>query len=348
MNRNRVGYSLAPIFMLMLSACGGSDGDGSSDATPIAISESNAKSLTEEVLNSPKNIGEQDSGDVFPFSATSSRTADMSRFQPQSGRGLAVISKISQTGQCDGGGSITINEYTDEKIELDANNCIFSDSIEDQSITLRIDGKATLTSLTPTGFPPRQDFPTDESWDTESLSFTQTEQWQGTFDRFIIEMEGVENISIKYDGNMLIKSGTNVTNSPSYNALISDSFSITATGLDFSLSNYSLESLSRVDNNGFVFSEMIYNASYSSNSLGGVGGQVTVSTLNSLVYDESLTDPLVSGKLKISGANNSSVTVTIPGQASDVQLDIDSDGDGATDQVQDLSWADLEVEMEVE
>ena len=344
MNKRKIGYTLAPLALLVLAACGGSSDGGSAQYSPLAITESNAKSVSQEVLISSQNIDVEGGGAIYPSATLYSNSAPVQKVLTLARDEAYGVAKLSQTEQCEGGGSITVTGYSAETVSFTANNCSFSETGSSQPISIRIDGKATLTQQTPSGFPPRQDFPTAGYWDSLALSFGQMEQWQCAFDSFVIQISGSDNVSLTYDGNMLVKIGTNDMDNLVYSALNSSRFSMDTPDGSFSLGDASFEALSHTENNGFEFAEVIYNTTYGSGSLGGVGGRVTVTTLENLVYDEGTTEPWESGKLKLVGADNSSVMITIPGQVSDVQLDIDSDGDGVTDLTQDLSWAELESE----
>lgn len=347
MNRNRVGYSLAPLVLLTLAACGdgGSDGGQTFQYAPVAIDESNAKSVTNEVMGSSQSLDAP--AGVNALSSFTPRSAPVQKALTRVVESMYGAPKLSQTQQCSGGGSITVTESSEERVAFTANDCRYSMTEGSMQMTMRIDGKLTMVQQTASGFPPRQGFPVHQSWGSVSLSFSEMAQWQWSFDSFSIQLEGDETISVNYHGDMQIKAGTNDMNSPTYAAIGSNSLRInassTATGINenINVSGLSLEGISHT-NSGLAFTEMIYHTTYSSGSLAGAGGQVTVTTIENLMYDESTAAPMESGKLKITGSNNSSVMVTVPGRASDVQLDIDSNGDGVTDKVEDLSWAELQ------
>ena len=85
---------------------------------------------------------------------------------------------------------------------------------------------------------------------------------------------------------------TNATGNLAYDAMSGDvSLSLASRGqtLDFNLDNLDIEGLARQDGNGSMFGELRYNASYGSHTLGGVGGRVTVSTLDNLIHDDVIT-----------------------------------------------------------
>ena len=60
----------------------------------------------------------------------------------------------------------------------------------------------------------------------------------------------------------------------------------------FSLGDGNLESLTRVDGNSQLFSETLYSGRYSSSTLGGTGGRVTISTQQDLIHDDASDAPL--------------------------------------------------------
>lgn len=348
MNRIRKGYVLAPLAVLVLAACGGSDGEDNNTVSyaPLPITESNAKSVTKDVLVSSQSLGGQ-SG-INALSPTLPKAAPVKKALTEMVDGTYSSTKLSQTQECADGGSITITDVSGTGMAYTANDCRYSSGIDNQQMTIRIDGKLAMAIQEASGFPPRQGFPADASWNTVTVSFSDQAQWKWSYDDFVIQIEGNGSTSLTYDGDMLTKVGTNDMSGPSYVAIGSNSLRIKAnstvnnTNADFSVNGLSFESLTHTVN-GPDFTEAVYNTTYGSGTLAGVGGQVTVTTLKNLIYDNGTVAPMESGTLKITGANNSSVTVIVPGRASDVQLDIDSDGDGVTDQVQDLSWAELDV-----
>jgi len=368
MNGNRSNQLLGSLSLLLLSACGGGGDTPSVDSSsiPLALSADNAAAVTAEVLDGGLSANGLDveplvpvalsvSGDPIRFSSSQLLQLALKPALELSPEGLSGVTGVSQTTYLDcqsGSAKVTVTaSHVDpyvptpgDRLGIDANDCTYSETVNGTTLSISMDGAVSVTLETPSSFPPRADFPTHASWSSYSLNFSEQQQLQATFNRYHITLMGAESLSMTLDGNMELKAATNATGNLAYDAMSGDvSLSLASRGqtLDFSLDNLDLEGLARQDGNGSMFGELRYNASYGSHTLGGVGGRVTVSTLDNLIHDDTSGHPLTSGKLAISGASGSSVTVTIPGPASDLELAIDSNGDAIIDRTLDLNWADL-------
>jgi len=373
MNSRKGTYILGPLTLLLVSACGGGGGGGGdtpsvdSSTVPLALTADNAVSVTSEVLGSALTTNDLDFDPVPPIALTVEGNpirlssgelllrSLKSALEPAS-EGLSGVSGVTVTQplNCPNGGSgevtliaTNVNPYVPtagDQIKIDANNCIYSEQVDDNTLSMTVDGIAIFTLETPSGIPPRTDFPTHASWANYSLIFTEQDQLQCTFQNYHITLSGPESLSMTLDGDLELKAGINATADIDYYAMSGNAklhMVSTAATLDFRLDSLDLEGLSRMDGNGLTFDEVRYNTSYSSHTLGGVGGKITINTIDNLIHDGTTNVSLVAGHLKISGAAGSSVTVLIPGPASDVQLAIDSNGDAIIDRTLDLNWAEL-------
>ncbi len=372
MNRHTTMALWSALSLPVLTGCGG--GGGSDAATtdiidiPLAITTENAPAVTREVLNSTDTVTPQNTVALLPVGLAVEGTRPVPRInssallqralQPVlslSPQGLGSVTGISQTASLScssGSASVTLTTASSnaevigpgDRLELYASHCTLSDDSGGDS--LRINGRVTLVLEAPSGFPPREGFPSHDSWSADDLYGMDTQQLQGSFSGFSIQTNGAQNMALFLNGSLRLRTGSDPLAELEYasmNGTLRLSLVDTAQPLDFTLSDVDMEGLVRNEDTPLMFAEMRYNVSYGSRTLGGRGGRISIRTQQPLIHDASTGYPLESGELTISGAAGSWVRVTIPGPNSDLQLAIDANGDGQAEQFRDLSWTDLDA-----
>lgn len=329
-------YSLS--VLVLIAGCGGGGGGGSNDntaSTVVAITSSNAPQASSEAANSSsQTIGAAGTGsDVITGVAVqadsdgrpsiASLVIDqillIDRHSAQLAPAVATGAVISEAISCTGGGNVSVSwNDADNDSDLSAGDSFsltFNSCIEEGII---LNGGMSLTGLTLYGDPDIV-----AAWSLgATVSFS---SFQASFAGDTATLNG--DISLRAETS----NGINVETELSGNSL-----SLQENGRTTTLRSFS-----------YAFIEDLNTLQYTLTASGSLqssrlGGTVTFSTPNLLTGQNIAVNWPTSGSMKITGANSSSVTLTVLG-GDDVRLDVDSDGDGLADDTIFSTWTALEA-----
>jgi hypothetical protein len=203
----------------------------------------------------------------------------------------------------DADGDLTLS--TGDTVSMTANNCAFGGVV--------MNGSISVSNVIVTG---------DSVMPPYSLQFT----LQAT--GFSVTAGG-ETVVMSGDGTISEASSDSISDTSSFSG---NGIQITAGGKTLTLTEYAIQETHN-DNTGE------YSISISATiSSTGLGGSVVVSTDVALTGTGTL-DP-DAGQITCVGAGNTRVTL-VPVDSISVQLEVDEDGDGITDQTIPADWADL-------
>jgi hypothetical protein len=352
-----VGLISVCLLSLSLTGCGGSGGGGSADnddgqgansASSVKITSDNAAEIVAAALGT-KNV-ETDYVDTSSLGVVTSRPASrlslrqfteqkvhriasaLAAGSPAAGSGV-VGAFIQNTALCDSGNvAISVNDAdndtvpsTGDTLTITENNCRINGEDGAYIIT---SGTYSLSGLVLEGDP--------------SIAGT---SWQfgfsaGFSDDYTIRIhDGNDDLTVGLDGGMAVDSGSDDNGVSETYKLTIASFSVDARLNDASsassIKDYADE-YSVNNSTGEVSEEL--NGIFTDSDFGG-NGRVQIETLDT--FTGVLGDQHFStGKLKVTGADDSSVTLTIV-DAANVTLEVDEDGDGATDDTIAMTWTDL-------
>jgi hypothetical protein len=334
---------------MSLAGCGGSGGGGGANsASSVKITSDNAADIVSAALGTKdveadyvdtSSLGVVRSRSGVPFSIRKFTEQKVHRIAHALAEGTAAAAPgvtaalIQDTVPCDAGSiAVSVNDADDDEVPstgdvltITENNCRINGEDGAYIIT---DGTYSLSGLTLEGDP--------------SIAGT---NWQfgfkaGFSDNYTIRVhDGSDDLTVGLDGGMAVDSGSGDNGvNESYKLTIA-SFSVDAelndTSSASSIKNYADEYL--VNNGTGEVSEEL-NGIFTDSDFGG-NGRVQIETLDTFtgLLDD---DHFSAGKLKITGADDSSVTLTIV-DAANVTLDVDEDGDGTVDATLAMTWADL-------
>ncbi len=325
-------WLLAP--SLLLGACGGGNSGGGTTtvpSAPVAITADNAASAagassgdvtaTYDIgtLGTDLAVGVDDGARhrfrLVPFARAQLRWLEQGA--PVAGR-RARGATLSTTVACDansGNVQVAIDDRdgslalsNGDSITLSFSNCLDS---TDQSV---LNGGMTLTLGQLVGVPG-----TDPDW-SATLTFT--------MDNLLLS-DGSGNATINGDFTLAMAA----TGGTFFNGNISgNSLTIVENGITEELSNYDI-AFSSDESTPAIAYTIDATGTLASTELGGAVRFQTLTTFSGIEPDYPH-----SGRMKISGAGNSSVTLTALDN-SNVQLDIDVDGDGSSERTVSTQWS---------
>lgn len=318
----------------ILSACGGGGGGGGGGTVgiaasdPVTIASANAEQVASSTLGATDGLTGSTDGAIGLVPAAVGRTQSIQinivetiieqvRQAPvlfpggSSGVAPAAVQSLSQN--CDTGtisGSFNDNDNdltlsTGDTVSMSANNCNFG------GVTMN--GSISLSNVSVTG---------DELSPPYSLQF----RLQAT--NFSVSASGA-TVSMSGDGTISESSsdGINITSS------VSGSGIAIAAGADsLTLTDYDIQETENQSTGAYSIS---INATVSSSSLGGsviVTTEVALTGVGAFEAD--------AGQITCVGAGNTRVRLIVVDSVN-VQLEVDQNGDGITDETLSAAWADL-------
>jgi hypothetical protein len=317
---------------LVIAACGGGGGDGGGTTTTgVSVTDTNAKAVSAEVLESSETVQGTTAGPAILTGVSVSAPASnfnypafvvqqLTKVQALGGVPSTALSGVftTRTIGCSTSGEWTISgsdpDNSGDVITVgDTINISFSNCVEDGvSVDGSISMAITQLSTGFTGAPPY----------TLGVDTTLT------------------NLSVNVGGHSATSSGDMTmlieedgSNNETYELSGSSLTSLVA-GQTVTLTNY------RYD-----FSLNESTGAYSYSLLGtlakaAIGGSVSFTTITPLTGTDP-NDPTV-GELHITGANGSQAWVTADPDGTRVFIDVDVDGDGAAETQITTSWSELE------
>lgn len=325
-----------PSLVLALSACGGSD-DSVPDTsggipaefndTPVSITTDNAEDVSSVAITSSFNNMALGVADGFTgvvvdkteqrFNITDSQwlLSQLKKLPQVNDSFTGIVS--TESDDCLYGGStdftfsfqdptgfsISANDY----VKFQSNNC--DDGYGETN------GSFTIVYTQVVDFIDYDDFTTlsfDVSFTNYSVAFSSAEQ---------LEINGAYSLEINKD---LYTEATDVT---------SDLLAIHIPSYQNTVENLTINKL-YVANTGI---ETLSTSSKISDDL--IGGSVTVSTVEEFVFPYRYSFTPTSGVMKVIGADNSSVLLTVSGGV--VQIDADFNGDNTIDETTTTTWSEL-------
>lgn len=303
-----------------LAACGGGGGGSSSEtaqAQRVVITQSNATPVAAEAIDAG-GAGSGASGSVtgVQVSATSAPVSAMTALANAVQRGLNTTAPSALVGAtvtqaCSGGGSITISG-SNTQASLTFNSCV------EHGATLTGTLSVTLVS---------GDSAIQFVADATASNFTITTAGVGE------RLNGTLRVS--FDETSSTHELTTITSSSLlFDRLLNGTARATRT-----LSNYNsyIDTTIATGSSSQTFSFTV------SGSFRGFGtASFDAQTTQPIVTPGGATHP-TSGAGKITGANGTSVAVTVI--STGVRLDIDTNGDGVTDATLTRTWDELDAEL---
>lgn len=322
--------ALAPL-VVALTACGGGSSSGDSGTAPtpaLTITEDNAVEVAAAVTSNALQDAEEPIGVEFIQNGLSGGGIT----KPSGAAQLALLEKTLEqlriqgvpagpssstiTVDCEASGTqtIAVNIGTEgqlssgDSISLRYDNCVdLDDEVYDGSIAVKI------TAVTGLAF-----------GDIFGLTFN------FVFSNFYNEYEGSSStingtysVSISAEAEVLTSSVT------------ISSLTGTGDGISFSIQNYQTETTFNESTGAYTMS---VDGTLSSDE---IGGTVNFDTIDVISGNASSGSGYPSaGILEITGANGSSLTLTVESETS-VLLEIDNDGDGTIDATLNTTWVEL-------
>jgi hypothetical protein len=313
----------------LLVACGGGGGGGGGSAgiaaaAPVAVTSANATQVASASLGASDGLSGNTDGvlGIVPAAVGSSRSTDVNivetiidqvRKAPQSGSSGVSIAAVQNINQnCDSGTlNVSFNDAdnsatltTGDTVSMSSNNCTFS------GVTMN--GSISIGSVVVTGDQITPPYSMQFSLSTSGFSVS----------------TGGEIVAINGSGTISESTNDDITFTSSFSGA---GIQITAGGETLTLTDYQI---TEVENQATGAYSVDISATISSSTL---GGSVTVTTDVPLsgVYPFEAD----AGQITCTG-DNSSVTITVIDSTS-VQLDVDLDGDGITDDTVNETWTNL-------
>ena len=330
---------------VLLTACGGGSSSGSSvsaafvQAPPLAITSNNAATATAAVLNGITVADDAGQGSLdFSGGAVGARV-EADGQAPLSDTAIELATNASAYITSDLAGAVgVITEQTDQ--------CAVSGSvavrIDTGSVSLQDFEAALQAGAVPSGVSVRLRFNDcvetvgDSVSGTFEVTFIQFPLQAGPIGSsdFVIEIETVFD-DLQADGGRIhgdlaltltstSTAGVTVTTS-------GDVIEVTAAGRTVALIDYTIS----VTDDGTDLIQTTLDFTINDTQL---NGGLTVTTLAPLVV--SNLNGYLSGSLSISGADNTSITMTVLDSVF-VQLEVDTDGDGMANETIVLTWVEL-------
>jgi hypothetical protein len=322
----------AGTILAALTACGGGGGDNPADAPVqrLSISETNAAAVSAEAIDAggaARSSGEALTGvQVSGASAESASTMTalvgaLRRARDLQAPAAVVGATVSATDTCTGGGTVTLTgTKANPDVDTAGDNVNFTfNSCVEGGVTLNGSLSAAIVSVNPAQ--------TLEVVDVGANQFTATRLGIGG------RLHGTVRVTL--DDTDPAKSVVQVgSSSISFNRLVAGNVRATRT-----LSNYAYLSETTVAT-GSVAETFSYDASGSFPRLGTYA--FSAKTTQPVVTPAGAAVPS-SGAGKVTGANGSSVTITVI--TGGVRLEVDRNGDNVIDAVLTRSWAELDGEL---
>jgi len=320
----------------LLGACGGGGGGGAGTTVGIAASDpltivsANAQEVASSTLGAtdgltgstegaiglaPAAVGQMQSIQINIIETIIEQARQARDLLPSGSPGVAPAAVQPLDQNCDSGGTISgsfndadndLTLSTGDSVSMTANNCNFGGAT--------MNGSISLSNVSVTG---------DENSPPYSLQF----RLQAT--SFSVSVGG-ETVVMNGDGIISESSndGVNITSSISGNGI-----EMAAGGKSLTLTDYNIQ---ETEDQATSAHSISINATISSSSL---GGSVIVTTDVALSGGVGVYNAY-SGQITCVGAGNTSVTVIVVDSVN-VQLDVDQNGDGITDETLSAAWADL-------
>jgi hypothetical protein len=313
----RVGTAVA-VASALLVACGGGGGGSSSEtaqAQRVVITQSNATPVAAEAIDAG-GAGSGASGSLtgVQVSSTSAPVSAMTALANAVQRGLNTTAPSALVGAtvtqaCGGGGSITISS-SNTQASLTFNSCVENGATATGTLSVTLVSGNTAIQFVA---------------DATASNFTITSAGLGE------RLNGTMRVS--FDETSSTHALITITSSSLlFDRLLNGTARATRTLTNY---NYYIDTTIATGSSSQTFSYTV------SGSFPGFG---TVS------FDAQTTQPIItlsgavhpsSGAGKVTGANGTSVTVTVI--STGVRLDIDTNGDGVTDATLTRTWAELDA-----
>lgn len=334
----QAAFLLAMSSALLLTACGGGGGGGGGGTpssptavtlAPLPIGSANAAGVTSEVIGAQDLSSAAGGGGIFgaavvPASSAQLSLSDLARSQLTTILGLPLNTTVTVTGAvqvqtepCDSG-SITVQwNDADENSQLSAGDTVQLTFNTCASEGATLDGVTTIQVQSITGDPisaPTSPWSLSASTSFQSLTLTEgSEVWT---------VHGGMTVNLQFDGVSLYTTsltGSELTVTEPAGAWTLRDFQYDETDDDAS-GAYTWAQTGRLD------SDII-------------GGQVTFETTTT--FEGVGTAYPNTGVLVIRGSNNASVKMQALSDATNVDLDVDSNGDSVVDVTVPTTWAAL-------
>jgi hypothetical protein len=314
----RVGTAVA-VASALLVACGGGGGSSgeTAQAQRVVITQSNATPVAAEAIDAG-GAGSGASGSLtgVQVSSTSAPVSAMTALANAVQRGLNTTAPSALVGAtvtqaCSGGGSITISS-SNTQASLTFNSCVEGGATATGTLSVTLVSGNTATQFVA---------------DATASNFTITSAGLGE------RLNGTMRVS--FDETSSTHALITITSSSLlFDRLLNGTARATRTLTNY---HYDIDTTIATGSSSQTFSYTV------SGSFPGFG---TVS------FDAQTTQPIItlsgavhpsSGAGKVTGANGTSVTVTVI--STGVRLDIDSTGDGVTEATLTRTWAELDAEL---
>ena len=314
MARHSLAYCLlGPVYLAVAACGGGSDGGGGGNIRPPAVSaeitSQSAPVVAETVARSI--LGGQN------LSALGGLSIPASSSSASSGGGAPPIAALSvgpEVVECAAGGSVTLSGDVGNSTMLTAGDTFEFDYTDcDQGEGTVVDGRMRLTVVT---------FTPGASEGSFSVTLTMLlTDLQYVEDGIGGSMNG--DLTFSLDASSQLQLSMSIS---------SDSLTATYGDASETIEDYILT----IDIDPFAGTLALQSSGTTSSSR--FTGVVDFQTTEPIAFAAS--GAPVSGRIVITGANNGTVTVDIVGETQ-VDLEIDFDGNGTIDEVVSTTWADL-------
>lgn len=330
--------ALALVSTFVLASCGGGGGGGGSTGTgsapsgpqPVAITETNAKPVAASALDAAQDTSATEGAGVLGVQVDAGGSppvnfrliAESVRFAANtfSAAALPVGTTVSQTSNCSLGGTVAISGQvagTNGMTAGDSLSITFNNCTETAGTTMNGQLTVTLQSGSLTALP----FHVVIATTATNLTVTSN----GT--------TAVSNGSFTLDWTASSETIQTITVSGS---TMSSRETVSGTTHTTTLRNFS----QTVSINGTsVGASLSATVETDSSRLGGTAVTYTVSTPTPVVWNES-TGTVTAGVVKVVGANNSQLLVTVNADTS-VTLQVDANGDGVFEKTITSTTAEL-------
>jgi hypothetical protein len=345
MNFSVSGRAFALFSSLLLAGCGGGGGGGSAGGSTAAapqavvITEANAKPVAADALEAVQGAsatqgtslitGVEVQADAAGKPTSIRAAAEVARLAAGSLTGrtdLVTGVSISDSANCPSGGAISLSGSVaggsslvpGDTITIAANNC-----------TMSIDGVMTTMN--------------------GSLSMTIVSGSMPASGPFHVVVQfAFTNLSVQAEGTTVVVSGEArmdwTSSSATSETMVMSGASMTVretTGTTTFTSAMKNFSQSVATNGSTVTSSLSATIETSSTRLGASGGSYTITTPTPVVWNSS-TNVLSAGVVKVVGANNSQLVMTVTGNNT-LSIQIDANGDGTFETTVSSTAAELRV-----
>lgn len=303
----------------LLTACGGGGGGGGAPETsdPVAISEANGVDVARTAYQAASEFADPDNFDeMMPLTSGAAgdgmhtvlgfTTEQIARFRD--GRQSLARVRHTETANCPDGGTIrvTFNDNDDDE-QLSGGDSLSIRYDDCNSGGFVTDGTMSWSLGT---------------WSESSFSMTISYSgFSMSGGGESLSMSGGITMSAEQIGTTISYSLTNT-----YFTMSDGVETATISNLDHSVSYDSATNAYSYAVNGTLDST-------------DIGGSITYATLTT--FEGTGTNAPYVGQLKVTGADDTSVTLTALDEIN-VRIELDTDGDGATDVTIDTTWAELD------